>query len=1308
MKKTLLLLLALLALPPVANAADGDVFTVGDFVYKILSESSRNVELSKCWGRPSEVQIQSDVTSDNGTKYTIVTIGDRAFADNTKLTSITMPPTVGKIGKWAFAGCKALTSIEISHNVTVIEEGTFSGCEALESVDIPPVVTSIGDFAFSWCQALRSVTFPASITDIGAGVFQFTNLSEIRSLPSTPPAIKSYTFDDVSKEVTVYVPATSIELYRAADGWSRFTDYQALMSAAVGDYFTVDDISYTVLSSEDFTVEVELYYGNDTRLEIPSTVMGTDGVTYTVTAIGEHAFFNFFSTSTLSEIILPPTITSIGTAAFLFCGDLTSMTIPASVNVIGECAFAGCESLNEFIVDDHNTAFSTHDGMLYNHDKTRLIACPGARSRTVVAASVTSISPSAFFLCSRLESIGVEEGNKSYTSSDGILYNADMTILTACPGQKAKVTIPASVTAIGDVAFGGCWLITDIDIPASVTYIGDMAFILCQSLRTVTVPSSVTYIGGSTFENCGNLTSVELNAQIKSISAGMFNECSSLSHVNIPPTVTSIEEYAFRVCTSLPSISIPASVTSISATAFEACENMNTITSQAATPPIFTSDDFEMDIIFAGVPEDAVVYIPAGSQSLYMSAEGWSDFHDFREVDTSDGAEFTAGDLTYKVISEADHTAMVTGYIGNPTNIDIPMTVEREHWADYSVTSIKGEAFKYCWSLRSVTLPESLSTLPNGAFWNCTSLTKIVSLRSTPPTIGYDTFSGVPADAVVYIPVGSMSRYESANYWKNFRYFREMYPGVGDEFSVSDITYTVISETDHRVEVSHYSGTASSLDIPSTVRKDNGADYTVCRLGSHSFQGCESLTSVSIPSTVTYIGDNSFARCTSLASVSIPSSVSTIGDYAFWGCTELSSITIPESVASINNYAFYGCTALSYFTIPQSVATIGEGVFSGCIKLESINVDDGNPYYSSTDGVLYSYDKTEIIVWPAGKTQTEVVIPDYVKKIGPRTFDSCASIVSVKIPSSVTSISRMAFYHCSSLKSIVIPQGITTLSMQLFEGCTSLESVTLPASLTNIQTGAFSDCRSIKKIVSLSPTPPSLQDKDTFRNVSKDAVIYVPAGSVESYSSASGWSHFHDFREIANSAGDQFTVDDITYTVISASEYCVEVSKYHGYSSDVKIPASVVRNDFLEYTVTSVGANAFSRCTFIKSVTIPQTVTSIADNAFWGCLTLTELVVLPVNPPVTGASTFDYVPTDAVVYVPAESLNRYKFDEGWSYFHNFRELNATGLVVGTDCDPEATEPEFYNLKGMRIDSELLPPGIYIMRQGNTVRKIIVK
>ncbi len=202
----------------------------------------------------------------------------------------------------------------------------------------------------------------------------------------------------------------------------------------------------------------------------------------------------------------------------------------------------------------------------------------------------------------------------------------------------------------------------------------------------------------------------------------------------------------------------------------------------------------------------------------------------------------------------------------------------------------------------------------------------------------------------------------------------------------------------------------------------------------------------------------------SITSVVIESGVTSIYEWAFTGCLNLTSVEISEGVLSIGEKAFAGCSDLISVNIPASVTEIENFAFDVCSSLISINVAEENEYYSSLDGILFNIDKTEIVLYPNGKTDESYTVPDSVTSIASFAFSHCRNLTSVTIQEGVTIIGELGFISCTNLTSITIPDSVEIIENNAFYECTNLTSITISDSVTSIGDYVFSYCTSLETV----------------------------------------------------------------------------------------------------------------------------------------------------------------------------------------------------------------------------------------------------
>ena len=438
---------------------------------------------------------------------------------------------------------------------------------------------------------------------------------------------------------------------------------------------------------------------------------------------------------------------------------------------------------------------------------------------------------------------------------------------------------------------------------------------------------------------------------------------------------------------------------------------------------------------------------------------------------------------------------------------------------------------------------------------------------------------------------------------------------------------------------------------------------SVTSIESGAFSSCSSMTSATIGNSVATIGNGVFFSCRGLKSVTIPDSVTSIGEYSFSNCSGLTSVKIGNSVTNIGKQAFESCSGLNSVTIPDSVTSIGEHAFNKCSKLTEVVVGENNSTYSSGNGVLFNKRKTELLMYPVGKTEasytipngvttigrlafeyssnlTGVTIPNSIKSIGGHAFINCSSLTNVTIPNSVTSIGAYAFENCSNLKNAAIGNGVESIGEWAFFGCENLASIAIPDKVTQIKECTFYCCKGLTDVtigngvksigshafascssltnVTLSESVTSIEER-AFFGCSILANVTIP-GSVASI----GEDAFQNCRELARIDVEK---DNAFYCSADGILFNKEKTTLINYpvkraASAYTIPNGVVNIGVRTFSgcekltgitipdsVTSIGEEAFSSCSNLTSVTIPNGVTSVGDSVFYNCSKLKNVTI---------------------------------------------------------------------------------------------------
>ncbi len=709
--------------------------------------------------------------------------------------------------------------------------------------------------------------------------------------------------------------------------------------------------------------------------------------TLTISGTGEMYDYNAMSNrapwynkrSQINAIVINEGLTTIGSYAFEWCGEVRTVTLPQTLTTIHRVAFAQCQKLQ---------AITFPSNLQYIADWV-LQDCEGLTTLTI-PASVSYVGPQLTDECINLQTIVVEAGNTVYDSRNNcnaIIETATNTIINAC----RTTVIPQSVTKIGSFAFANQHLMTSVTIPNSIVSIADHAFI-CAGLTAINLPASVSSISTSAFNSCNMVETITVDPAnpVYEVPAGsnaitlkgrhtLFHGCPSTI---IPEDIDTIGEFAFYYQNTLTSMTIPASVRRIEAYAFYYDTNMEQMTCKAVVPPSIGALN-----TFNFIPNDIPVYVPASSITAYQTDASWSYFTNFLPIPEDE----PTGEVTLSCVEEsgtcgpnlnwavncAHDTLLITGsgamddYTSNGFVIFTP-------WTEYKHT------------IKTVILPDGLTSIGDWAFYEFLALDSIA------------------------IPEG-----------------------------VTRIGYTALAVCQHlkKVTLPNTLLTISNLVFQEDVILPNlTIPASVNSIGFGITKGCDSLKTITVDmgNTVYDSRDNcnaiiETATNTLVAGAHttvIPNTVTILGPYSMASFANLYEIKIPNSVVRLEDHCL-DYNNVMQLNIPSSVTYISRTAFTGC-HFSAIQVHPANPRFDSRDNCNAIIETaTNRLV----KGCMNTVIPDEVTIIGEGAFMSNGNLSFIALPAQIESIERDAFTYLNGFLSMVcyapVPPVIDTMTFNV-------------------------------------------------------------------------------------------------------------------------------------------------------------------------------------------------------------------------------------------------------------------------------------
>lgn len=777
----------------------------------------------------------------------VTEIGECAFKESKTLTDLVIPDSVTSIAKHAFLRCAKLKNVTFSKSLVSIGDGAFTGCKALKEIELPKTLKAMGYGAFAGCTKLAKAVCDSEVYEIGSNPFyaysepecaqlfdkngflifanvlhQYNGDAEVITVPDGVTHIADSVFNcgkycrDKKVDITKIVLPASVK-YVGKYAFANCAKLKEIKMPEGIQFGTYAFDGCTELSDENGLVIIgniaHAFLGENTHVNIP------EGVEILADGLFSAAVYDAnLVNNKITEIVLPESLKHIGNNAFRDCVSLRKINIPKSVETIGNGAFYGCISLKEVEVPKAATIFNQafnnckgladEDGYIVFNDflfqyvgtaedvivpKTIKFVGTGAfsnlRVKKITLPEGLSDLGAAFENCDWLEEIEIPEGLTAILAGT----------FKSCQALK-KVSLPGSITKIGESAFAGCELLEEVQIPEGVTQIGKNAFMGCKALKTLRFPACLKVIPEGVCGDCAALERVIISDGIESIERSAFFGCAALKQLSLPKSVQKIEDYAFGKCVELEMLDIENPDGNIKLNAFEDC------------PKLIDKSGMKIiaGVLVAYKGHGGVVEIPDTVHTIAPDA--------FREGESRRGRYYVSyreeGGLHEVVIPSGVKKICDAAFCGCKKLNKVTM--------ECGVEEIAENAFAECETLREITLPQSLRYLGKCAFAE-SGLTSVVIPKEL-EVIGLDAFRRCNDLVNIFVEEGSVRYSEKDGILYDAEKTELLYCPAGKKLT----TFTV---EDH-----------------------------VCCIADHALIDCEELKCVVIPASVKKIGNDVLVR----------------------------------------------------------------------------------------------------------------------------------------------------------------------------------------------------------------------------------------------------------------------------------------------------------------------------------------------------------------------------------------------------------------------------------------------------------------